>query len=154
MVDTHDHKAIQPGSAEPTGQRDFASHPATSAQTRCIQCASGQRTSTNTTNRFSKRAGEPSGPPLHRDLASATHATFTKPSLSCAGGHSGTTTGFYIPDNGPRFNKCTSLSPTACSPAADKPFTERSSNACHTECRWLKNVQSSNPFGLFPGASS
>ena len=138
MVDPLGHQTVRPSPAEPNGHQNFALHPATSARTRCIYRASGQRVCGHPkSNETAKRAGGHSGPPLRGGLTSATHATFTKPSPSCAGGHIGTTRGFYIPDNGPRFNKCTSLSPIACSPAADKPFTERSSNACHTECRWL-----------------
>jgi len=86
MVDPHDHKATQPSPAEPTGQRDFASHPATSARTRCIYRASASRTLPNTSNRLSKRAGGHSGPPLHRDLASATQTVFMKTTPSPTGG--------------------------------------------------------------------
>jgi hypothetical protein len=89
MVDPHDHNPIPPSSAEPKGQRDFALHPATSARTRCIHRASASRTLLNTSNQFSKRAGGHSGPPLHRDLASATRAPFTKTPPSSTGGHSG-----------------------------------------------------------------
>jgi hypothetical protein len=75
MVDPHEHKAIPPGPAEPTGQRDFALYPATSARTRCIHRASADRTLPNTTNRLSKRADGYGGPALHRILRPQTRST-------------------------------------------------------------------------------
>ena len=91
MVDPLGHQTVPPSPAEPRGQRDFAYHPATSARTRCIYRASAERMLPNTSNRFPKRTGGHSGPPLRRiyvDSASEILFRSLPRTCPCSGGFS------------------------------------------------------------------